>query len=121
MFLGLTIPTNGVISHHHHHHHHLSGPSKNSTAVQTTPAGAADNGTGGSAVATAVLTSATGMSTHLATSGGLAHMMATHPGLTPLVTPVAVVSQGSQVAHILAGKVTFIFLLKNYNNLIYIY
>ncbi|KAK3908677.1 Max-binding protein MNT [Frankliniella fusca] len=37
-------------------------------------------------------------------SGHVAHVVSTHPSLSPLVTPVAVMSQGSPVTHILAAK-----------------
>lgn len=88
---GLTLP-NGVLGH--------AGVTLTTKSIAHTPCSEA-SGT----VLTPAIHGAGTIPTHL-TSAGITHVMTplgSHTSLTPLVTPVTVVSQGSQVAHILAA------------------
>ncbi|XP_069677633.1 max-binding protein MNT-like isoform X2 [Periplaneta americana] len=88
---GLTLP-NGVLGH--------AGVTLTTKSIAHTP-GSEASGT----VLTPAIHGAGTIPTHL-TSAGITHVvtpLGSHTSLTPLVTPVTVVSQGSQVAHILAA------------------
>lgn len=87
---GLTLP-NGVLGH--------AGVTLTTKSIAHTP-GSEASGT----VLTPAIHGAGTIPTHL-TSAGITHVvtpLGSHTGLTPIVTPVTVVSQGNQVAHILA-------------------
>lgn len=88
---GLTLP-NGVLSH--------AGVTLTTKSIAHTP-GSEASGT----VLTPTIHGTGTIPTHLASAAGITHVvtpLGSHTSLTPLVTPVTVVSQGSQVAHILA-------------------